>query len=61
MDKLKARGNSSSAFPRACVGELPCGSQQAAPKIGSMTKIVFPQVQDGYKLKNMKSAAFPYL
>ena len=26
-----------------------------------MTKIVFPQVQHGYKLENMKSAAFPYL
>ena len=25
-----------------------------------MTKIVFPQVQHGYKLENMKSAAFPH-
>ena len=35
------------------MGELPCGSQPAAPKIGSMTKIVFPQDQHGYKLENM--------
>ena len=32
-------------LPPACVGELPCGSQPAGPKIGSMTKIVFLQVQ----------------
>ena len=42
------------------MGELPYGSQPAALKIGSMTQIVFPQDQHGYKLKNIKSAAFPH-
>ena len=33
------------SLPKRVQLTLPCGSQPAAPKLGSMTKIVFPQVQ----------------
>ena len=39
------------------MGELPCGSQPAAPRIGSMTQIVFPQVQHAdtnWKIRNLR-------
>ena len=58
--QTKSKGQLLVCLPRACVGELPCGSQPATPKIGSMTQIVFSQVKQGYKLENMRSAAFPH-